>query len=93
MVGARILSNTKKDLGSLAVDPVFKGKGIASNLVQWGIDKAEEAGLPAYLESSPAAVGVYRRLGFKELRKLNLLKNDDSHPLTVMLRTSGSAET
>jgi len=80
-------------LASLAVDPEFKGKGIASKLVQWGVDKAEEAGLPAYLESSPAAVGVYRRVGFKELRKLRVIKSDESHFLTIMLRTPGSTET
>jgi predicted N-acetyltransferase YhbS len=76
----------------LAVDPGFKGKGIASSLVQWGIDKAEEVGLPAYLESSPAAVGLYTRLGFKELRKISVIRNDESHFLTVMMRPSGSPE-
>jgi len=79
-------------LASLAVDPDFKGKGIASKLVKWGISKAEEVGLPAYLESSPAAVGLYRRLGFKELRKLSLIRNNESHVQTVMMRTPGSAE-
>jgi predicted N-acetyltransferase YhbS len=88
----RTLPNTTKALASLAVDPDFKGKGIASKLVKWGIGKAEEAGMPAYLESSPAAVAVYRRLGFKELRKLNVIRNNESHPLTVMIRPSGSAE-
>ena len=61
--------------------------------MQWGVGKAEEVGLPAYLESSPAAVGLYRRLGFKELRKLSVIRNDESHFLTVMMRTRGSAET
>lgn len=73
------------------MDPDFKGKGIASKLVKWGLSKADDAGLPAYLESSPAAVGVYTRMGFKELGKLNIIKNNDSHPLTVMIRTSGGA--
>ncbi|OAA65555.1 Acyl-CoA N-acyltransferase [Niveomyces insectorum RCEF 264] len=80
-------------LASLAVDPDYKGKGIASKLVQWGVRKAEEAGLPAYLESSPAAVGVYRRQGFKELGKLSIIKNDESHFVMAMLRTPGSVET
>jgi len=60
--------------------------------VQWGVGKAEEVGLPTYLESSPAAVGLYRRLGFKELRKLSVIRNDESHFLTVMIRAPSSAE-
>ena len=60
--------------------------------MQWGIVKAEEAGLPAYLESTPAAVGLYRRLGFKELRKVSVIRNDESHFLTIMMWTPGSAE-
>ena len=60
--------------------------------MQWGVAKAEEAGLPAYLESSPAAVGLYRRSGFKELRELSVIRNDESHSLTVMMRTPGTVE-
>lgn len=71
---------------SLAVDPEFKGKGIASKLVEWGTDKADADGLPAYLESSPAAAGVYERLGFKVQKRLNILKNDENHSMPVMLR-------
>ncbi|KAF1812936.1 hypothetical protein P152DRAFT_367512, partial [Eremomyces bilateralis CBS 781.70] len=56
----------------LAVDPAFKGRGIASKLVKWGTDRADGDGLPAYLESTPAAVGVYERLGFKVQRRLSV---------------------
>jgi ribosomal protein S18 acetylase RimI-like enzyme len=77
----------------LAVDPNFKGRSIGSKLVQRGIDRAERDGLPAYLESTPAAVGVYKRLGFKELRTLSVVKDNESHVLTVMKRMPvGGAE-
>jgi len=72
-------------LGSLAVDPDFAGRGIATQLVQWGIDKAEEDNIPAFLESTPAAVSLYKRLGFAVVRDLPL---DNGHVLTIMVRDS-----
>ncbi|KAF2464817.1 acyl-CoA N-acyltransferase [Lindgomyces ingoldianus] len=71
-------------LMSLAVDPEFAGRGIASSLVKWGLAKADRDGLPAYLESTPAAVGMYKRLGFEELRGLHVIKDNESYFLTVM---------
>jgi len=71
-------------LGSLAVDPDFTGRGIASKLVQWGIDKAEQDNVVAFLESSPAAVGVYARLGFVDIKRLP--PHENGHVFTVMVR-------
>ncbi|KAF1998105.1 hypothetical protein P154DRAFT_263009 [Amniculicola lignicola CBS 123094] len=79
--------NNVWNLCSLAVDPEFQGRSIASNLVTWGLERADKDHVPAYLESTPAAVRVYTRLGFKELKKLHVLKDNKSHNLTVMLRT------
>ncbi|KAF1992033.1 hypothetical protein K402DRAFT_388607 [Aulographum hederae CBS 113979] len=93
----KIIEDTKKEilgkdennvwnLASLAVDPDFNGRRIASNLVKWGLDQADEDQLPAYLESTPAAVGVYKRSGFKALKKLKVIKDNETHLLTVMIR-------
>jgi ribosomal protein S18 acetylase RimI-like enzyme len=70
-------------LRSLAVDPAFSGRGIATQLVKWGIDKAKEDKVPAFLESSPAAIGVYKRQGFVVLEDSPPL--DNGHVLTLML--------
>jgi GNAT superfamily N-acetyltransferase len=73
---------------SLAVDPDFAGRGIASRLVKWGTSKADRDGVPSYLESSPAALNTYKRCGSKELKGLQVVKDNDSHILTVMVRMS-----
>jgi predicted GNAT family N-acyltransferase len=35
-------------------------------LLQWGIKKSQEYGLPIYLESSPEALKLYRSNGFEQ---------------------------
>jgi ribosomal protein S18 acetylase RimI-like enzyme len=47
--------------------------------------EAQKAGYPVYLESTPAAVGLYKRLGFQELRRLKVINKDEDHYLTVFL--------
>jgi GNAT superfamily N-acetyltransferase len=51
----------------LHADPAFQGRGAGGLLVEWGTKKADELGLPAYLESSPKGHRVYERYGFKDL--------------------------
>jgi hypothetical protein len=57
-----------------------------------GIERAQKANLPAYTESTPAAVRVYTNQGFKELGRKEIFE-DGSYAWTVMLRMpdSGSA--
>ncbi|KAI1209811.1 uncharacterized protein F4807DRAFT_74693 [Annulohypoxylon truncatum] len=48
-----------------AVDPAYQRKGIASKLVQWGLDEARRrGGLEATTEASSMGRLVYKRLGF-----------------------------
>jgi hypothetical protein len=38
-------------------------------LIKWGSDIAQEHGVPAYLEATPAGLPVYKKSGFQELDK------------------------
>lgn len=83
----RIAHHAHADLRSLAVDPDFSGRGIATRLVQWGIDKAKEDNVPAFLESSPAALSLYKRMGF--VVRLETPPLDNGHDLTLMVLEPG----
>jgi len=55
----------------LATDAHLRGRGIGSALLGPGLDRADEEGLPAYLESSKFDnVAFYRRHGFEVLEEL-----------------------
>jgi len=60
------------DLHLLHTDPKFQRRGAASQLVNWGLQKADELNLPTYLESSPSAHHFYQKLGFKDLQAFSL---------------------
>ncbi|KAI0541130.1 acyl-CoA N-acyltransferase [Xylaria digitata] len=49
-----------------ATHPAFQRRGIASKLVQWGLDEAHRRGIAsATIEASSMGRHVYRRLGFR----------------------------
>ncbi|KAJ3958566.1 hypothetical protein N0V92_004839 [Colletotrichum tropicale] len=51
----------------IAVRPEHQRRGVGALLTKWGLDMAELAGLPVYLESSPVGYPLYQRLGFETL--------------------------
>lgn len=55
------------DLHVLVTDPSYQRRGAASILVQWGVDRAKELGLPLYLESSKRAHELYKKFGFEDI--------------------------
>jgi GNAT superfamily N-acetyltransferase len=53
-------------LSVLVVHPDHQRRGLGARQLQWGLDKADELGVQAYLESSPKGKGLYAKYGFKE---------------------------
>ena len=60
------------DLHMLHTDPAFQRRGAGKSRLEWGTTKADESGLPIYLESSHAGVGLYKRHGFEEIDSFEL---------------------
>lgn len=64
------MSNEITGLEYLAVHPENQGKGVASLLVQSGIEEAKRLDLPIFVLAFRPAWGVYSRLGFHVKREL-----------------------
>ncbi|KAF1850857.1 acyl-CoA N-acyltransferase [Cucurbitaria berberidis CBS 394.84] len=54
-------------LHMLHTDPEFQGRGAGGMLVDWGSKKADELGLPVYLESSIKGHRFYQKHGFEDV--------------------------
>ncbi|XDG07223.1 hypothetical protein ABKA04_006838 [Annulohypoxylon sp. FPYF3050] len=78
------------------VDPAYQRRGIASKLVQWGLDEARRrGGLEATTEASSMGRHVYRRLGFQpEGSDLEYEVDDEfksrERPPNLFMRTGAS---
>lgn len=53
-------------LDGLAVDPLHQRRGIGLKLMEWGMERSKEEGIPVTLIASPAGLRLYEKLGFKE---------------------------
>ncbi|TVY42845.1 Allophanate hydrolase [Lachnellula subtilissima] len=56
----------------IGTHPDFQGKGAATLLTKWGLERAKQDNVPVYLESTVAASSLYRRLGFMSLDGLSM---------------------
>lgn len=54
----------------MAVHPENQGKGIATGLVQSGIEQATKMGLDIFVMAFEPAFGLYSRLGFRVEKEL-----------------------
>lgn len=48
----------------MGTDPEYAGRGAATLLTRWGVERAACVKLPVYLEATMEAVPMYRKLGF-----------------------------
>lgn len=68
----------------IGCDPVQVGKGHGGALMRHALERVDEAGLPAYLESSnPRNVSLYQRHGFEIVKEIS---EGGSPVMTPMLR-------
>ncbi|KAH6717055.1 hypothetical protein BKA61DRAFT_600988 [Leptodontidium sp. MPI-SDFR-AT-0119] len=79
-----------------AVDPAFQRRGIAAELVKWGLDEANRrGGLEAVTEASKKGRSVYAKLGFQqEGDEIEYVLDDEFRdrvmPSNIFMRTGTS---
>lgn len=59
-------------LVTCVVLPQHQRRGAGAMLVQWGCEKADEAGVEAYLEASLMGAPLYARYNFKPIKRVEL---------------------
>lgn len=52
--------------------PSFQHRGIGSQLVKVGLERADEEGVKCFLSASPMGAPVYKKLGFEEVGRLEI---------------------
>jgi ribosomal protein S18 acetylase RimI-like enzyme len=63
-------------------DTCHQGRGLGAQLMKYALAKGDEAGLPAYLESSnPANISLYERHGFEVTGKIQSESSPPVHPM------------
>jgi GNAT superfamily N-acetyltransferase len=74
----------------LTVLPEYQRCGVGKMHMEWGVKHADELGLPMYVESSPAAKGLYLQYGFEVVREMDFDARpfglDRDMPHFIMLR-------
>ena len=82
----------------LTVVPEVQRRGIGSALLREGLKEADRRGLPAFIEASPAGLGLYKKFGWEEMLKTTVNLKDyggeDVECVTVgLVRPAGAKET
>ncbi|KAK8110131.1 uncharacterized protein PG998_006588 [Apiospora kogelbergensis] len=60
----------------LAVRKSYHGKGLGKQLLNWGLERADQDGVEAYLQASPAGAPLYRKCGFEDIESYHVSKVD-----------------
>ncbi|UKZ74460.1 hypothetical protein TrVFT333_002129 [Trichoderma virens FT-333] len=58
----------------LAVKPQYQGKGAASLMLRYGVNKADEDKVECFLDASPAGQPIYERYGFRVVQRDTFLE-------------------
>lgn len=71
-------------LAVLATDPLFRGRGVGSSLVEPVLERADDVGVPTYLETqNESNLAYYRRFGFDVVDQFSV---DGCPPVWTMQR-------
>jgi predicted N-acetyltransferase YhbS len=80
----------------LTVGPEVQRRGVGSALLREGFKEVDQSYLPAFIEASPAGLGLYKKFGWEEMLKTTVKLKDfggeDMECVTVGLIRSAGAD-
>ena len=80
------------DLRRIAVHPDYQRRGIARQLLQWGLDRADSEKLVSYLNARIHAVRLYESGGYRAVKTLPMpVPGLDVSDMIAMVRPSQQA--
>lgn len=83
-IGRRL---TSSDLRRVAVRPRYQGNGVASRLLQWGVDMADREGITGWLNARPAGLSIYQKAGWQPVVVTEFqIPGIETGPVTSMIR-------
>ena len=77
----------RTDLDILGTHPTHHGRGIASQLLKWGLERADRDGLEVFLSASPVGRPIYEKKGFRVVEMEEVARG---YVQAYMLRGQGS---
>lgn len=81
----------------MATHPDHQRRGVGRLLMQWGINVAEQIGIPMYLESSKPGLRLYESMGFERLTHVRLVHREEvtgrpDEQIPLMMRMPSAAK-
>ncbi|RAH87012.1 acyl-CoA N-acyltransferase [Aspergillus japonicus CBS 114.51] len=70
-------------LDMLATHPNYNGRGLGSQLLRWGLHRADEAGMDTFLASTPQGRRLYEKYGFQVVKEYEVV---EGHVQASMVR-------
>lgn len=56
----------------LVVLPEWQGRGVGRRMLEWGVEVADGEGVECWLDASKAGLGLYKRLGWREVGETSI---------------------
>jgi GNAT superfamily N-acetyltransferase len=92
----QVFTDRDTDLHMLHTDPEYQGQGAGGALMEWGKQKADELGLPTYLESSAKGHRFYQKHGFKDVQVMTMdlsqYGGTGTHEQPLMIREPSTSQ-
>ena len=73
-------------LDMMGVRRTAQGKGLAKQMVDWGVERSDRDGVPCYVDAAGQSMSYYRRFGFEIQEKMRFVSPQGDVDVYFMVR-------